>query len=440
MKDFHHYFDLCATPVALISESGTILHINSAFEQQLGDFRNKTFQSLQLTSANYQKEIELRDLMNGISGTHAPLAVRTGMQPDRIFRLSASHIPQSTDLLIQCWDITQQYLLENKIAERKTVLSKIIDSFPEGICAYDEQGIIHIWNNRCEEITGYPEEEIAGNREGFQKLFATKAEMLDAFAKWNIRDNNVIRNWEMAIKRKDGEKRILRVTVRYREKPILPGLHQWVIASDITELTKTKEQLRDSEERYRIISKVTNDAIWDWDLINNELWWNDGITELFGYNTRDIDNTIEWWAERLHPDYRDAVNSRLQEHIKHGLEFWSDEYLFRKKNGDYAYIYDRGYVLKDEHGKPYRMIGGMKDLSEQKEFENLSLAKDEQLKEIIEYNSSKVVTPALRVTQLALTLALMTHENVRVKDHVDRLLIAARDAEKAVRSMNERFK
>ena len=82
----------------------------------------------------------------------------------------------------------------------------------------------------------------------------------------------------------------------------------------------------------------------------------------------------------------------------------------------------------------------MKDLSEQKEFENLSLAKDEQLKEIIEYNSSKVVTPALRVTQLALTLALMTHENVRVKDHVDRLLIAARDAEKAVRSMNERFK
>jgi PAS domain S-box-containing protein len=440
MKDFNLYYDLCATPVALLDKDGTIMRINSAFELHFGDVIHQSIGSIEITSANYQKKIELKDITGSIASEQKPLSVRMGALPDKIFRLSSSQIPESGDLLIQCWDITQQYILEGKIAEKKTVLSKVIDSFPEGICAYDEQGIIRIWNNRCEEITGYSEEEIADNPQGFQKLFATKAEMLEAFAKWNIRGNNVIRNWDMEIKRKDGQIRILRMTVRYREKPIISGLHQWVIASDITDLVQTREQLKLSEERYRIISKATNDAVWDWDLIQNELWWNDGITELFDYDSREVENTIDWWVERLHPDYRNQVFTRLEEHAKHGIDFWSDEYLFRKKNGDYAYVYDRGYVLKDDHGKPYRMIGGMKDLSEQKEFEKLSLEKDEQLKEIMEYNSSKVVTPALRVTQLALTLALMTHENARVKDHVDRLLLAARDAEKAVRSMNERYK
>jgi PAS domain S-box-containing protein len=439
MKDFNLYYDLCATPVALLTDQGVIEESNAGFKLLFGDLNGKSFSSLQIQSALFQKEIVWKDLASAKENNNH-LTIRTGVQADRIYKLSYKWITGQEKMLLQLWDITHQYFLEEKFATKQALIKTVIDGFPEGVCAYDEQGVIRVWNQKCEQLTGYSEEEIVGNPEGFQKLFVHKSEMLEAFAKWNTRDNDVIRNWDMEITRKDGLRRVLRLTVRYRQNPILEGLHQWVIASDITDYIRTREELKKSEERYRIISKATNDAIWDWDLVKNELWWNDGISELFGYDVAEVENTIDWWVDRLHPDYREPVYKRLEEYARHGIEYWSDEYLFRKKNGDYAYVYDRGYTMKDAEGKPYRMIGGMKDLSSQKEYEQLALAKDARLQEIMEYNSSKVVTPVQHVTHLALTLALMTHENMKVKDHVDRLLLAARDAEKAVRSMNERYK
>ncbi|MBF2063959.1 MAG: PAS domain-containing protein [Calothrix sp. C42_A2020_038] len=127
----------------------------------------------------------------------------------------------------------------------------------------------------------------------------------------------------------------------------------------------TETRLRQSEERYHILAQATNDAVRDWDLRTNQVWWNDTITTLFGYSIDDACSTSNWWCERIHPDDRWRIISDMQMAIDNGRQVWSNEYRFRRADSSYAYIFDRGYVVR-ENGSAVRMIGAMMDISERK--------------------------------------------------------------------------
>jgi PAS domain S-box-containing protein len=142
-----------------------------------------------------------------------------------------------------------------------------------------------------------------------------------------------------------------------------------VAAANITEQEKIEEALRESEERFRLLAEVTNDAIWDWDLITNELWWNEGFEKLFGFRRDEIEKTIDSWYNRVHPEDRDRVIPDIHRLIADGGTDWSDEYRFLCKSGRYAYVLDRGRVIRNTAGKAVRMVGGMRDLTERREAE-----------------------------------------------------------------------
>jgi PAS domain S-box-containing protein len=136
--------------------------------------------------------------------------------------------------------------------------------------------------------------------------------------------------------------------------------------TDITERKLAQEQLRMSEERFGIVARATNDAVWDWDLLTNQVWWNLAVERLFGYSTEEVNVNPYWWLENLHPDDRHRIATDMRAVIDSGQQFWSNEYRFRRSDGSYADIFDRGYVVHDHTGKPVRMIGGMMDISDRK--------------------------------------------------------------------------
>ena len=132
------------------------------------------------------------------------------------------------------------------------------------------------------------------------------------------------------------------------------------VAFDITDL-------RDSEERLRLINLATNDAVWDWDLVTNALWVGRGFETLFWYTHEEIEPSVEAWTTRLHPGDRERVVASVRAAIDGGNTVWSAEYRFRRRDGSYADVFDRGYVIHDpQTGKPIRMIGSMMDVSERK--------------------------------------------------------------------------
>ncbi|WP_074417937.1 PAS domain S-box protein [Hydrotalea lipotrueae] len=139
-----------------------------------------------------------------------------------------------------------------------------------------------------------------------------------------------------------------------------------ILVNDVTERSKTRQQLLQSNERFEYVAQVSFNAIWDWDLTTGQMYWGDGYTELFGYPVNFHQGNIQDWKTRLHPDDAERVAASLQQAIDNAAEFWQEAYYYKKADGSWAYVIDRGKILKDENGKPYRMVGAMQDITLQK--------------------------------------------------------------------------
>jgi len=128
--------------------------------------------------------------------------------------------------------------------------------------------------------------------------------------------------------------------------------------------------LRESQERFQFVARATNDAVWDWDLVADARWWNEGVNTIFGYTPAQVAPDASWWYENIHPEDRDRIVTDVHAAIDRGAESWSAEYRYRKADGSYADVFDRGYVLHDAEGKPVRMIGAMMDVTQRKQLED----------------------------------------------------------------------
>ena len=133
---------------------------------------------------------------------------------------------------------------------------------------------------------------------------------------------------------------------------------------------------RETAERYRLARHATNDAIWDWRLADGHVIWNRALHELFGHDQEQT--SAEWWLEHIHPEDRGHVEHSIHAVIDGDGSAWSCEYRFLRTDGSYAEIFDRGTVLRDDEGRPLRMIGAMLDLSERKATER-ALRESERL-------------------------------------------------------------
>ena len=127
--------------------------------------------------------------------------------------------------------------------------------------------------------------------------------------------------------------------------------------------------LRRSEERFRIVAQATHDAVWDWDLVTDAVERNESVQELFGYTADQVEATIVWWRDHIHPDDRERVVSGIRAVIDGGGNAWSAEYRFLRGDGSFAYVFDRGHVIHDRSGKPVRMIGAKMDITARKQAE-----------------------------------------------------------------------
>jgi PAS domain S-box-containing protein len=138
-----------------------------------------------------------------------------------------------------------------------------------------------------------------------------------------------------------------------------------IMIDDITDKVKTDEEIIKSNERFKMATKATSDAVYEWDLSTNILTWGEGMHTLFNHNPDEV--SIEKWETLIHKDDLIRVSQSLKNAIEHPKKkFWKEQYRFLKKDGIYSYVFDRGFVVRGEDGKPLKLIGAMQDITELK--------------------------------------------------------------------------
>src|SRR2546429_6711421 len=124
-----------------------------------------------------------------------------------------------------------------------------------------------------------------------------------------------------------------------------------------------------SQARDRLAG-VAFEAIWERDLENDALSWDENLESIFGYRRDEVPGHLAWWRERVHPDDIERVEQAAADAIRGDAPGWSNEYRFRRKDGSWAWVASRCVIERDAEGRARRAVGAMIDISKLKEAES----------------------------------------------------------------------
>jgi len=137
----------------------------------------------------------------------------------------------------------------------------------------------------------------------------------------------------------------------------------------LKEQLRINSLLRQSEERYALAVQGSNGGLWDWNLITNTIYFSQRWKEMLGETAATVGNQPEDWYERVHPDDLAALQSAIQDYLDGKRAEFENEHRLQRRDGSYRWMLCRGAVVRDRHGKPYRMAGSQLDITVRKEVE-----------------------------------------------------------------------
>lgn len=136
-------------------------------------------------------------------------------------------------------------------------------------------------------------------------------------------------------------------------------------AFDITEHKRVEQQLRLSEERFRLASEASQAVIYDLTMGREELNQSDGLEHLVGYKPgEEPGGSRNWWPANIHPEDAPRIQQALQASIEGGGDSYAYEYRIRHAKGHWVHVWDQGHILRDKNGNPIRIVGTAKDITE----------------------------------------------------------------------------
>ena len=129
------------------------------------------------------------------------------------------------------------------------------------------------------------------------------------------------------------------------------------------------QQLRDSEERYRLVLEGSNDGIWDWDIQTHDIYCNDRLYEITGLSPNQVKASYDLFCKLLHPEDRFRISQAVADHLQDDNVELDVDFRLLHTSGEYRYCIARGKAWRDLQGRPFRMSGILSDITERKRAE-----------------------------------------------------------------------
>lgn len=270
-------------------------------------------------------------------------------------------------------------MTERNQAEKKyqSILAEIDEFYYE----VDLKGTLTYFNDALCKVFGYPPQEMLGKNNRDYTSPETAAKMYRIFNEV-YRTGKTARVTDYEIIMKDGARRALEVSAALvrDEKGNPVGFRG--LGRDVTDRKAAETALMESEERYRVAAMSTGQLVYDCDTATGRIRWAGAIEEITGYSPEEFSafGAREWEA-MIHPDDRDRVLRELTTRLQNNMPRVS-EHRFRRKNGTFADIEDRGDFLDRADPARHRLIGTMKDITERKRAEEALRLSKEQYRNI----------------------------------------------------------
>ena len=327
----------------------------------------------------------------------------------RVLAEIAKHLNGETDFYqneyrILCKDNTYKWILDrgkiisytadNKparmigtysdITERKKnelLFKNIIENQGEGfgIMSLDEKFLFV--NSAACEIFELPTEQLLGRS---LADFVDKKEWEKILKQTSNRKVNKINNYELTICLLNNKKKYLNITAS-PNYDINNNVKDTIgIFRDITEQKEIEIALQKSEDRLAKTLLATNDGMWDWNLITNEVYFDARYYQIAGYEADEFPHTLEEFQKRIHPEDFECVMKNVKDHLEGKISRFNVEFRFKKKSEDWLWVMGRGIIVeRNENNIPTRFIGTHTDISEQKKVENALIESEERLKSLL---------------------------------------------------------
>lgn len=138
---------------------------------------------------------------------------------------------------------------------------------------------------------------------------------------------------------------------------------------EIAERIKAEAALRESDERYALAVKGTNDGIWDWDLVTHQVHYSPRWKSMLGYAEEELGTSPNEWLSRVHPEDRKQLETAITAYLQSGDPHFEREYRIMRKDGSYYWVLARGFAVRDAYGKPIRMAGSQSNITDRKRAE-----------------------------------------------------------------------
>ena len=262
------------------------------------------------------------------------------------------------DVTLQRGRDTQLRLLETAVSRQNDILL-ITEAAPVG--GPDGPRIVYV-NDAFERRTGFTRDEVIGRTPHLLQGPKTDRAELD-------RIRHALENWqpvqsELVNYTKSGEAFWLEIDIMPLADETGELTHWIAVERDITARKQADLVRHANEERFRLVTRATGSAIWDWDLTTDQDWWSEGFQEIFGHRPDLSGSEPTVWRRHVHPDDLARVDAACKRLLSGQDTTLRERYRFRRADGSWATVEDNAFALHDEDGKLRRALGSMTDISE----------------------------------------------------------------------------
>ena len=264
---------------------------------------------------------------------------------------------------------------------------KLLQSTSERFWEIDDKNIYIYSSEGVSNVLGFHSEELIG-KTLFNFMNAEESQKVKKLFTLHALNKEPIVDFESIYTHKDGHK----VTLIINAIPILDKKEDLVSFQGLAKYTSKKESESNIlEERLALALRGSNDGIWDWNILDNTVYFSPRWKEMIGYSDEELPGELSDLIDRMHPDDIESTWANTNEYINSTAEYYEDIHRLKHKDGHWVWVLDRGKALYDSNGRATRMIGTHTDISEAKALQLKAIHQ----KQIIEQIHDSVISTDL---------------------------------------------